>query len=200
MGKGGQYQRLGLAFVIFIGELGAFLLLGSLSIAVTVAQVLALTLLAFAPVVLVVAVVPGRGHAFFIAWLQRLAGFVVRKAVVSLILAVLLAVSGALQAATGSLGWGMAFGLQAAFFWTVYLSRHQLTGQLSGALTGTPDRDRGTGRVTASAVVVGYAAGRVGKRGLRAIKRARGSDRRPALAAARATHAPATRAAATAAA
>ena len=48
MEEGGQYQRLLLAIVLFFGELGAFLLLGSLAVGMILAQVLLLLLLAFA--------------------------------------------------------------------------------------------------------------------------------------------------------
>lgn len=136
MEKGGQYQRLLLAVVIFLGELGAFLLLGSLSVAVILAQVVVLLLLAFAPIALVAAVFPGRGHDFFRAWLSRLAAFLLRKAIYSLILAVLLAVAAALADASANLGWLMSFGLQAVFFWTVYLYRHRLLGQFTAATAG----------------------------------------------------------------
>ena len=71
MEKGGQYQRLLLALVIFAGELGAFLLLGALSVGVILAQVVVLLLLAFSPVALVAAAIPGRGHDFFKAWRAR---------------------------------------------------------------------------------------------------------------------------------
>lgn len=140
MGKGGQYQRLLLALVILAGELGALLLLGALSVGVVVAQIVVLVLLAFAPVALIVAVFPGRGHQLFIGWMQRLAAFLFRKAIYSLILAILLAVSAALVDATSSLGWLLAFLLQAGFFWTVFLYRHQLTGQLSQAVVGHDPR------------------------------------------------------------
>jgi uncharacterized membrane protein YgcG len=136
MRKGGQYQRLLLAVVVFVGELGAFLLLGSVSVAVVLAQVLVLLLLAFAPVALVVGVFPGRGHEWFLGWLSRLASYLVRKAVYSLVLAVLLTVSGALADATSNLGWLLAFGLQAVFYWTVLLQRKQLVGGLSHVATG----------------------------------------------------------------
>ncbi|HXE45403.1 MAG TPA: type IV secretion system protein [Conexibacter sp.] len=136
MGKGGQYQRLLLAVVVFVGELGAFLLLGSVSVAVVLAQVLVLLLLAFAPVALVVGVFPGRGHEWFLGWLSRLGSFLLRKAVYSLVLAVLLTVSGALADATSNLGWLLAFGLQAVFYWTVLLQRKQLVGGLSHVATG----------------------------------------------------------------
>lgn len=136
MGMGGQYQRLLLAIVIFAGECGAFLLLGVLSVAVILAQVIVLLLLAFAPVALVLAVFPGRGHEFFLSWLTRLATFLLRKAVYSLILTVLLAVAAALDSASADLGWLMSFGLEATFFWAVFLYRNQLTRRLSLATTG----------------------------------------------------------------
>jgi len=136
MEEGGQYQRLLLAIVVFAGELGAFCLLGALSVGVILAQVLLLLLLAFSPVALVAAAIPGRGHAFFRGWLEKLVGFLLRKAAYSLVLAILLAVNGALAAATDSLGWLMSFGLQALFFWAVFLQRRTLVEGLIGIATG----------------------------------------------------------------
>ncbi|MBN8870781.1 MAG: type IV secretion system protein [Solirubrobacterales bacterium] len=136
MEEGGQYQRLLVAIVVFVGELGVFLLIGALSIGVILAQILLLLMLAFAPVVLVVAVIPGRGHDFFRGWLAKLAGLLVRKAAYSLILAILLAVNGALASATSQLGWLMSFGLQALFNWMVFLQRRQLTSRLIGVTGG----------------------------------------------------------------
>lgn len=136
MEEGGQYQRLLLAIVVFCGELGAFCLLGALSVGVILAQILLLLMLAFSPVALVAAAIPGRGHAFFKGWLEKLAGFLLRKAAYSLVLAVLLAVNGALAAATDSLGWLMSFGLQALFFWAVFLQRKALVEGLIGIATG----------------------------------------------------------------
>ena len=136
MGKGGQYQRLLLALVILVGELGAFLLLGALALGVILAQILLLMLLAFAPVALVIAVFPGRGHDFFRAWIGKLAGYLARKVAYSLILAVVLAVCQALDDATSNLGWLLAFALQAAFLWTVFLQRNKLTSDLLAATAG----------------------------------------------------------------
>jgi hypothetical protein len=148
MEAGGQYQRLLVAIVVLVGELGAFCLLGALSIGVILAQVLLLLLLAFAPVALVAAAIPGRGHAFFRGWLEKLVGYLLRKAAYSLMLAVLLAVNGALASATSALGWLMSFGLQALFFWAVFLQRRALAESLVGIATGpgTPGRE-GTLRV-----------------------------------------------------
>ncbi len=136
MEEGGQFQRLLLAIVVFCGELGAFCLLGALSAGVILAQVLLLLLLAFAPVALVAAAIPGRGHDFFKGWLEKLAGYLLRKAAYSLVLAVLLAVNGALASATSQLGWLMSFGLQALFFWAVFLQRRALGESLVGIATG----------------------------------------------------------------
>jgi len=141
MGKGGQYQRLLLAVVILAGELGAFLLLGALALGVILAQILLLLLLAFAPVALVVAVFPGRGHDFFRAWLTKLAGYLARKVIYSLILAVILAVCQALDDATSNLGWLLAFVLQAAFLWAVFLQRNRLAADLLTATTGGSGED-----------------------------------------------------------
>ena len=92
---------------------------------------------------LVAAAIPGRGHDFFKGWLEKLAGYLLRKAAYSLILAILLAVNGALPSATAQLGWLMSFGLQALFFWAVFLQRKTLAESLIGIATGpgAPGRD-----------------------------------------------------------
>jgi hypothetical protein len=147
MGKGGQYQRLLLAIVILLGELGAFLLLGALALGVILAQILLLLLLAFAPVALLIGIFPGRGHDFFRAWLAKLAGFLARKVIYSLILAVILAVCQALDDATSNLGWLLAFVLQAAFLWAVFLQRNRLASDLLAATTGSHAGTDGAGRL-----------------------------------------------------
>lgn len=136
MEKGGQTQRLLLALVVVAGELGAVLLLGSLSVSVVVSQVVVLLLACFSPVALVCAIVPGRGHDAFRTWASHLATYLVRKAAYSLVLAVTLAVLSAMQDATSNLGWLMSFGLQALLLWSVFLQRHKLTGHLTSTMTG----------------------------------------------------------------
>jgi hypothetical protein len=148
---------------------------------VTLAQVLLLLLLAFAPVALVAGAIPGRGHDFFRGWLTRLTGFLLRKAAYSLILAVLLAVNAALAEATSNLGWLLSFGLQALLFWAVFVYRHQLTGQLLAATTGSGQA--AAGRFTTLyyggqlAVRPVRTAGRLARRSLRALRG--GPDRPP---------------------
>lgn len=162
MEAGGQYQRLLIAVVVFVAELGAFCLLGALALGVILAQVLLLLWLAFSPVALVAAAIPGRGHDFFKGWLSRLASLALRKAAYSLILAILLAVCAALSEATSQLGWLMSFGLQTLLLWTVFFQRKTLAESLVGIATGpsSPGREgalrvlalyygaRGLGRAT----------------------------------------------------
>ena len=167
MEEGGQYQRLLLALVLFVGELGAFLLLGALSIGVILAQVLLLLLLAFSPVAPIAAVIPGRGHDFFKGWLEKLAGYLLRKAAYSLILAVLLAVTAALQSATAQLGWLMSFGLQSLFFWAVFLQRRTLADSLIGIATGP----RAPGRDASLKLLSIYAGGRIAGKLSRPLRR-----------------------------
>ena len=95
---GGAFQRLTFAVVVFLGALGAVALLGFLSLAVILAQVVALVLLGFAPVALVIGIFPGAGHAFFRSWLTKLATAVFIKALYSLVIAIVVAVSAALAA------------------------------------------------------------------------------------------------------
>ena len=167
MEEGGQYQRLLISIVVFCGELGAFCLLGSLSIGIILAQILLLLLLAFAPVALVAAAIPGRGHAFFKGWLEKLAGYLLRKAAYSLILATLLAVAGALSSATAAMGWLMSFGLQALFFWAVFLQRKNLAESLIGIATGPGAR----GRDNTLRLLALYAGARTMRRPFRGFRR-----------------------------
>lgn len=176
MEEGGQFQRLGLALVLFFGELGAILLLGSLAVGIILAQVLLLLLLAFAPVALVAAAIPGRGHAFFKGWLEKLAGYLLRKVAYSLILATLLAVSGALAGATTQLGWLMSFGLQSLFFWAVFIQRKSLAESLIGIVTGPS----APGREASVRLLAIYAGARVTGRASRPFRRgARSAMRAP---------------------
>ncbi len=165
MEEGGQYQRLLVASVVAVGETGAFILLGALSIGVILSQVLLLLLLAFSPVALVAAAIPGRGHDFFKAWLEKLAGYLLRKAAYSLVLAVLLAVNSAIGEATSQLGWLFAFGLQAVFFWAVLIQRHTLAGGIIGLATGP----RAPGRDLAVDAIALYGGARLGLGALRGV-------------------------------
>jgi TrbL/VirB6 plasmid conjugal transfer protein len=142
MEKGGQDQRLLLALVIFVGELGAVLLLGSIAVSVLMASMMVLLLAGFSPVALIAAMIPGRGHEFFKNWATQLVTYLVRKAAYSLVLAILLAVLAALQDATSNLGWLLSFIVQSLLLWMVFLRRQELAGQITSAIAGRqPGRD-----------------------------------------------------------
>ena len=128
--------------MIFAGALGAVALLGMLSLAVILAQVVALVLLGFAPIALIIGIFPRGGHEFFRNWLLKLATAIFIKALYSLVIAVVIAVSAALAAATESLGFLFAFALQGIFFWAIFLYRRQITARLVAATTGAAQDDR----------------------------------------------------------
>ena len=136
MQASGQFTRLVMAIVIFFGELGILILLGVLATGVVLAQVVVLLLLLGAPIMLVLGILPGRGHQIFLAWLTKMAAFLLRKAVYSLVLSSLLAVGSAMTLASANLGWFMAFAIQAAFYWTVWLYRKEIVSQINHVLAG----------------------------------------------------------------
>jgi hypothetical protein len=137
---GGAFERLTFSVIVLLGALGAVVLLGFLSLAVILAQVVALVLLGFAPVALVIGIFPGAGHDFFRGWLTKLATAIFIKALYSLVIAIVVAVSAALTASTDSLGFLFAFGLQTLFFWAIFLYRKQITSRLVQATTGSSER------------------------------------------------------------
>ena len=142
MEKGGQYQRLLLALLVLVGELGAWLLLGALALSVVLSQVMVLLLACFSPVALVAGVVPGRGHDLFRVWASQLTTSWCARRPTRSSSPILLAVLAALQDAASDLGWLMSFGLQTALTWTVFLQRHRLAGQLGAAISGQhPERE-----------------------------------------------------------
>jgi hypothetical protein len=127
--QGGAFQRLTLSVIIAAGAAGVIALVGFMSLAIILAQVMALLLLAFSPVALLIGIFPG-GQAFFKTWLGKLGTALFIKALYSLVLGVLIIVSVALSDATGSMGFLFAFGLQAVFFWAVFAYRKRLRGHL----------------------------------------------------------------------
>ena len=159
---GGAFQRLTFAAIVLLGALGAVVLLGFLSLAVILAQVVALVLLGFAPVALIIGIFPGAGHAFFRSWLVKLATAIFIKALYSLVIAIVVAVSAALAASTESLGFLFAFGLQTLFFWAIFLYRKQITARLVAATTGSAQVPRMTAVQRGAAVATRPFAALVG--------------------------------------
>jgi TrbL/VirB6 plasmid conjugal transfer protein len=172
---GGAFQRLTLALVIFVGALGMICLLGFLALAMILAQIVALVLLGFAPVALVIGILPRGGHEFFRNWLGKLATAIFIKALYSLVIAIVVAVSAALASATESLGFLFAFALQAIFYWAIFLYRKQIAARLVTATTGARQDGERLPRMTAVQRGASIATHPFGA--LLAIPR-RGNDRR----------------------
>jgi len=139
------WQRAAMAVLILVASLGAAALIGMLSLAVILAQFVALLLLMLAPVALIVGMVPGRGHEFFRAWLGKLGLALVIKAAYSLILALVLVVASALLGATAKYDWLLGYVLVAAFYWGIFLYRKQISGALQKMAAG---RSAGLDRVS----------------------------------------------------
>ena len=179
------WQRAAMAALILVGSLGAAALLGFLSLAVILAQVIALMLLVFAPIALVAGALPGAGHRLFREWIGKLATVLFVKAIYSLALAVVLAVAGALLAATSASGpqdrpleWLLGYLFLAAFYWAIFLYRKQISATLLRVTARQEDPGQGMGRALTQPV----GAMRDGATG--AVQRVRGGNRpsRPAAA------------------
>ncbi|WP_027004814.1 hypothetical protein [Conexibacter woesei] len=163
MEKGGQYQRLLLAIVVLVGELGSVLLLGTLAISILLAQMVVLLLAAFSVVALIAAIVPGRGHALFKNWASQLGTYLVRKAVYALVLTILLTVVAALQDATTNMGWLFSFGCQSMFMWMVFLGRQKLAGSIIAAVSGHEPQREAHLKKLLGAGFVGYRLAKLAK-------------------------------------
>jgi hypothetical protein len=168
----GALQRLGFAAFIGLMSIGAIALLAMLAIAGLLAQVIALVLLAFAPVALLAGLIPGWGHKMFRAWLSKLGIALFIKAVYSLLLAVLVGVSLALDAAVGASSFVIVYGVQGAFFWVAFLKRKWLAG-LMLTHRETTKIERTTREAIAAPVATAAGVGWAG--GVAAARRARGS-------------------------
>lgn len=181
-------ERLAYAIAIFLGSAGAWLLIGGLACAVILSKLVALLLFAMAAVMLLAAVFPGPGHRAYRGWLERLILALTRAIWYSLIIAIVLALARALWTASANLGWEMAFGLQAAFYWAVFFKRKDMYSALTRALpgaTGAETRDRTLGDYARDAYYTAKIAQPVTGRAARAAKGAARTAERTAKGAAR---------------
>lgn len=130
--------RLALLAVIAIGQLGMVFLLGWLAMRLLGYGGLALVLLLVAPVMLLAPALGDSGRAAFVAWVKRLAGALVAKAVYAVLLAVVLVATGAM-AEIDSLGWIAVWLLQAVVWWTLFLRRDEIIALATSPRAGNPD-------------------------------------------------------------
>lgn len=133
-------RRLGLTLLVAVGAVGIAALVGFVALAIVLLQAVALLIFAFAPVALLAAVVPERGHDVFWTWLRRLGGALITKALLSLLLGIVLALGAAVLAAGQQSGWFAAFFLYSAFFWVVLVYYQRIFGGLPLRAATAPAR------------------------------------------------------------
>ena len=105
-------ERVGVAVLAAAGVLLAGSLLLVLSGAVLLAQLAVLLLVLLGPLFLLVGIQPGTGRVIAVRWVETLVGALMKRVLLSTLLAVVLVASGVLLDATSGLGWGMAMALQ----------------------------------------------------------------------------------------
>jgi hypothetical protein len=120
----GTFPRMIGVVLIAMGVLGMTMLFGLLAIDLLASAVLSLFLLLLAPFAVLVPVLGEAGRALFTGWLTRLLGAVSSKLVFSFVLGALLTMQRML-ASLEPLGWWTQWLLISAFWWVVFLKRHQ---------------------------------------------------------------------------
>jgi hypothetical protein len=135
---GGTFPRMIGVVLIATGVLGMTLLFGLLAARLLLAAVFSLFLLLLAPFAVLAPAFGDGGRALFGGWATRLLGAVVSKLIFSFLLGALLTVQRLLTALP--LGWWTQWLLISAFWWTVFLKRHQAAALARGQGPFAPRR------------------------------------------------------------
>jgi hypothetical protein len=142
---GGTFPRVLGLLAIAVGVLGMALLFGALALRLLAAAFLALFLLLLAPFAVLAPALGDGGRAVFAGWATRLLGAVVSKLLFSFVFGALLTMQRILVSLV-VLGWWTQWLLLTAFWWTVFLKRHQAAAILQSAgRAGVDGRERGGG-------------------------------------------------------
>ena len=129
---GGTFPRLALLATIAVGLLGAAALYAYIGVRLLLASAMTLLLLLIAPAMLLAPGLGDSGRATFLGWVKRLVGAVAAKLVYAVFLAVVLAVSRIFVGL--DLGWFGTWLLLGAFWWGVFVKRHEIFGFVSAGL------------------------------------------------------------------
>ncbi|HEX3909567.1 MAG TPA: hypothetical protein VHW67_02550 [Solirubrobacteraceae bacterium] len=140
----GTWPRVGGLLLIVLGVLGMLLLLGFLALRLLGSAIFSLLYLLLAPAAALAPALGEAGRAAFRKWAAHLLAAVVSKLLFALVLGVVLAVLGLLEHLE-SLGWWTRWLLMSAFWWGLFVRRHQAL-QLAGG-DRTPGRAHGFGTV-----------------------------------------------------
>lgn len=175
---GGTFPRLLGLLAIAVGVLGMALLFGLLALRLLAAAFVGLFLLLLAPLAVLAPALGDGGRALFAAWLTRLLGAVSSKLLFSFVLGALLTMQRAL-AALDTLGWWTQWLLISAFWWTLFVKRHELaaTARLAGRQSASPRGGQHGGGAHGRAGGAGAGGGSGGGGGarVRPLRRAEGA-------------------------
>jgi hypothetical protein len=120
---GGTFPRMLGVALIAIGVLGMAMLFGLIAIHLLVSALLSLFMLLLAPFVVLAPALGDAGRAVFSGWLTRLLGAVCSKLIFSFVLGALLTMQRILTS-LHQMGWWTQWLLISAFWWFVFLERH----------------------------------------------------------------------------
>jgi hypothetical protein len=121
---GGTFPRMLGVALIAVGVLGMAMLLGLIVVHLLAAALISLFMLLLAPVVVLAPALGDTGRAVFSGWLTRLLGAVCSKLIFSFLLGALMSMQHMLMSLE-SLGWWTQWLLTSAFWWVVFIKRHQ---------------------------------------------------------------------------
>jgi hypothetical protein len=126
---GGTFPRMIGVVLIAVGALGMALLFGLIAMHLLAAAVISLFMLLLAPCAVLAPALGDGGRALFSGWATRLLGAVTSKLIFSFLLGALLTMQRTL-ASLEPLGWWTQWLLISAFWWAVFLKRHQVLALL----------------------------------------------------------------------
>ncbi len=139
--KGTGSRVIGL-FAIWLGALGMLLLLGYLALRLLSAALMGLFFLLLAPAAVLAPALGDGGRSAFRGWFVKLMGAVTAKLTYSFLLGVVLMMM-KLLLSMSILGWWPQWLLISAFWWGIFLKRHQTLGWAQGGERGqVADRHR----------------------------------------------------------
>ena len=121
---GGTFPRMLGVALIAVGVLGMAMLFGLIAIHLLASALISLLMLLLAPFVVLAPALGDTGRAVFSGWLTRLLGAVCSKLIFSFLLGALLTMQRMLVSLE-PLGWWTQWLLISAFWWVVFLKRHQ---------------------------------------------------------------------------
>ena len=130
-GKAGSLTRLPLLALIALGVLGALLLVGWIALRLLDQAVTGFVLLLLAPVALLLVAFGEAGRAAFLRWALALLGALVSKVIYAILLGVVVLAARLLASGADGGDWLLAWLLQTAFWWSVFVKRGHLISYLS---------------------------------------------------------------------